>query len=126
MTGLAMVIRDHAQALEYDLMTRTGRTLSEYGGMGAAGMVALVSFLKFMPPDAMTYRAMHPHDELGAWNTQVKTNAILADIFDVYVAPHARKGRKPQPYPRPSKNARTYGKGAIAVSDFDEWWNSKG
>ena len=126
MTGLAMVIRDHAPALEYDLMTRTGRTLSEYGEMGAAGMVALVSFLKFMPPDAMTYRDMHPQDQLGAWNTTAKTNAILADIFDAYAASHSRKGHRPTPYPRPNKKSRTFGRDAIPVSEFDEWWRAAG
>ena len=39
--SLVRIIRDHDRALEYDLMTRTGRTLSEYAEMGAAGKVAL-------------------------------------------------------------------------------------
>ena len=44
--SLVQTINDYDRALEYDLMTRTGRTLSEYINMGAAGMVALLSFIK--------------------------------------------------------------------------------
>ena len=44
--SLVQLIEEHDRALEYDLMTRTGRTLTEYMEMGAAGMVALISFIK--------------------------------------------------------------------------------
>lgn len=124
MTGLARIIEQHHSALEYDLMTRTGRTLAEYVEMGAAGRVALVSFARHIPPDSALYREMHPRDELGAWSSTIKTNAILADLFDAFAMANSKKGRKPKPYPRPNAKARGIGKGAIRVRDFDGWWKS--
>lgn len=124
MTSLARVLRGHSRALEYDLMTRTGRTLGEYLAMGAAGASALVAFLRYLPPDSATWRDMHPRDELGPWWTTAKTNAILADLYDVLVAANTKKGRRPKPYPRPNAKARSIGKGAIPVSDFMDWWSS--
>ena len=125
LTALAMVIRNHAQALEFDLMTMTGRTLSEYMAMGAAGRAALVSFVRYLPPDSATYREMHPRDEVGAWYTTVKTNAILADIYDAFAMAHSKKGHRPKPYPRPSGKQKSIGKGAIPVSEFMDWWTQK-
>jgi len=117
-----MIIRNHAQALEYDLMTMTGRTLGEYMAMGAAGRAALISFTRYLPPTSATYREMHPRDELGAWYSTVKTNAILADIYDAYAMSHSKKGRRPKPYPRPNGKRKGIGKGAIPVRDFMDWW----
>ena len=123
MTGLARVMERHAQALEYDLMTRTGRTLGEYMEMGVPGKVALVSFVRYLPPDSATGREANPNDEARAWGTTFKTNAILADLYDVFCAANAKKGRRPKPYPRPNSERRTLGRGAIRIRDFEAWWN---
>lgn len=120
-----MILRNHSQALEYDLMTMTGRTLAEYGAMGADGILALVSFVRYLPPESATYREMHPRDEMGKWSTRSKTNAILADIYDAYAGAHAKKGRKPKPYPRPNQKSREIGSGAIPISEFMDWWRNK-
>lgn len=111
--------------MEYDLMCMTGRTLSEYIGMGAAGMTALVSFVKYLQPDSALYREMHPRDEIGNWSTVAKTNAILADLYDAFAMVHSRKGSRPRPYPRPNAKAKTIGGGAIPIRDFDAWWGGK-
>ena len=103
-------------------MTRTGRTLDEYMSMGAAGMVALVSFVEYLPADAALTRETNPKDEFGAWYKTVKTNAILADIYDLISAIHTRKGRNPVWYPRPKEN-QVIGKGAIPIAEFWDWWN---
>ena len=120
--SLVRVINEHDRALEYDLMTRTGRTLAEYVNMGAAGMVALLSFINYLPPDAAVRVAMDPKNEFAGWYTQYKTNTILADLFDVFVAANTKKGRKAKEYPRPKKNKKI-GKGAIPISEFWDWWN---
>lgn len=120
--SLVRIIEKHDRALEYDLMTRTGRTLSEYLSMGAAGKVALLSFINFLPPDSMLNRAMNPKDEFGEWNTQMKTNVILADLFDAFASAHTKKGRKAPEYPRPKKKMGV-GKDPIPISQFDVWWN---
>jgi len=105
-------------------MTRTGRTLSEYINMGAAGLVALISFIQNLPPDSALNRAMNPKDEVGAWYSPIKTNAILADLFDAFVAANTKHGKKPKEYPRPQKH-KTIGYGAVPVSEFWDWWNKE-
>ena len=67
---------------------------------------------------------MHPKDEVVAWNSTMKTNAILADLWDLVMATNTRKGHKPKEYPRP-KRKQAIGKGAIPISDFWDWWNKK-
>lgn len=106
-------------------MTRTGRTLTEYMDMGSAGIVALLSFIKYLPPDSAMRSEMDPKDEYGEWYTTRKTNIILADLFDVFVAANTKKGRKAKEYPRP-KQHRNIGKGAIPISEFWDWWNQGG
>ena len=92
--------------------------------MGAAGKVALLSFIKHLPPDSALYREMHPEDESAEWFTTLKTNKIMADLFDVFVAANTKKGRHAKPYPRPTKE-KTIGRGAIPIKDFWNWWYSK-
>lgn len=105
-------------------MTRTGRTLSEYMNMGAAGMVALLSFISNLGPDSALGRELDPKDEFGAWCTTAKTNAILADLFDVFVQANTKKGHRALEYPRPKKH-QTIGDGAIPISEFWDWWDKK-
>ena len=120
--SLVRILDEHDRALEYDLMTRTGRKLNEYLRMGAAGIVALISFISYLPKDAALSMELDPKDEFGEWNTQRKTNAILADLFDVFVAAHSKKGTRPKPYPRP-KQKQSIGKDPIPLSEFWDWWN---
>ena len=120
--SLVQTINEYDRPLEYDLMTRTGRTLSEYIDMGAAGMVALLSFINYLPMDSRLRQAMDPQDEVGEWSTVKKTNIILADLFDVFVSANTKKGHKAKQYPRP-KQKRKIGSGAIPISEFWDWWN---
>ena len=120
--SLVQTIDEYDRPLEYDLMTRTGRTLSEYIDMGAAGMVALLSFINYLPMDSQLRQAMDPQDEVGEWSTTKKTNMILADLFDVFVSANTKKGHKAKQYPRP-KQKRKIGRGAVPISEFWDWWN---
>lgn len=120
--SLVQTINEYDRPLEYDLMTRTGRTLSEYIDMGAAGMVALLSFINYLPMDSQLRQTMEPQDEVGEWSTTKKTNMILADLFDVFVSANTKKGHKAKQYPRP-KQKRKIGSGAIPISEFWDWWN---
>lgn len=122
--SLVRLAEEHDRALEYDLLTRTGRTLSELMDMGAGGRLALLSFISHLPPDSALNRELHPKDKFGEWYSTVKTNAILADIFDLVMAAHTKKGAKPKEYPRPKKK-QSVGKGAVPVSEFWEWWNKE-
>ena len=120
--SLVQTIDEYDRPLEYDLMTRTGRTLSEYIDMGAAGMVALLSFINYLPMDSQLRQTMDPQDEVGEWSTTKKTNMILADLFDVFVSANTKKGHKAKQYPRP-KQKRKIGSDAIPISEFWDWWN---
>ena len=120
--SLVQTIDEYDRPLDDDVMTRTARTLSEYREMGAAGMVALLSFINYLPMDSQLRQAMDPQDEVGEWSTTKKTNMILADLFDVFVSANTKKGHKAKQYPRP-KQKRKIGSGAIPISEFWDWWN---
>lgn len=76
-----------------------------------------------------TWRALNP--ELAAFASPVRQSAMLADVFDavqntmyaVVKMHHGRMGR-PKPYPRPKcgGDGQSFGKGAIDVSGFEEWY----
>lgn len=87
-------------------------------------MVALVSFVEHLPVDSELIKKMNPREETPLWYTTLKTNIILADIFDAFVASRTKKGKKPPVYPRPKQNTGI-GKDAIPISEFWDWWNKE-
>ena len=124
-------------ALDYDLMTMTGRTLREYLGEGAAGMVALSHFVAHVPPGSSLWRDLRGHHDYAGWDSPLYTNRILTDVYNAlaginhnYVKAHTKKGKsvgEPEPYPAPwakSKKKRL-GKDPIKAGKFRDWWNSK-
>ena len=92
-----------------------------------------MSFIKNVGPESAIGR------ELGyatGWETTTKTNAILADIYDLLqvinrnlVAAHSKEKvkKKIKPYPRPGQdeNKRKIGKGALPVNELREWIENK-
>lgn len=92
--------------------------------MGAAGKVALISFIKYMPIDSRLYEDMNPKDERPEWYGRAKTNMILADLFDAFLMVHRKKGTTPKPYPRPQAK-QGIGREAIPIGEFWEWWYGK-
>jgi hypothetical protein len=68
------------------------------------------------------------------WGSTLKTNIILADIFDVLCQINAnmvgglshKRPQRPKPYPRPwvDKKRKT-GKGALPVSELEKWIEQK-
>lgn len=71
------------------------------------------------------------------WEDTIKTNAILADIYDllqvinanlIAIATNGKKKKRVKPYPRPGKddnNERKIGKGAMPLNDLREWIRRK-
>ena len=98
--------------------------------MGAAGKVALCHFLRHLDQDSAL---AHEIDGSGAraWSSRIKTNSLLADLFDsirLFNFSFAEKGStQPKPYPRPwaEDNTERFGKDPIPIADFDDWWNAK-
>ena len=128
---LAQFAETHREALNYDLLTRTGYEVEDIGGALSWG--AFESFIKNVGPESALGR------ELGVytgWDTQTKTNAILADIYDLLqlinrniVAANSKKKitEKINPYPRPGQkdDARKVGKGALPKEDLRAWIENK-
>ena len=81
---------------------------------------------------------MEQDQEKAIWSTRMKTNFILADIYDVLnminaniVASASRKPAKaPKKYPRPGKksdedNIRHFGSGALPPDELRKWMEEK-
>lgn len=131
-----MVIDEHRGQFDYDLMTMTGRTLQEYLDMGGEGIIALAHFAVNLGLDSATICAESGFTRQSEWTYRMKTNAILADIYDAIQAfsyifakskSKRKNAKKPKPYPRPWVEPKTqkFGKDPIPVSRFKRWWNSK-
>lgn len=122
-------MEEHHRALEYDLL-QNGYELKDVGHSLSWG--ALLSFIQNLGPGTATARELNP--ELDLWGSRLKTNMILADIFDMLaminanlIAVGSRKAsKKPKPYPRPKKdNGNRYGKDAIKVEDLRKLFAGK-
>lgn len=125
--GLARFITDHSGAVEYDLMTRTAFCLDDLGGALSWG--ALRSFIFNIGPDSALGRDL---GKATGWESQIKTNAILADIYDllqvintnlVGLANRGKSKKKIKPYPRPGKgdDKKRIGKGALTLDKMREF-----
>ena len=126
--SLSRFIDEHREAIESDLITSAGVELKDIGDSLSWG--ALMSFLKNLNSDSALWRSTHP--EVAEWGTVLKTNIILADIFDVLSQINAnlcggftrKKPQKIKPYPRPwAKNEKRKigGKGAIPKDQIRDW-----
>ena len=119
---------EHAEALDYDLMTRVGVRLRDVPR--TIGWDGVLVVTRHLPSDSALVRSMHP--EYDGWSRE---QMMLADIYDAIrevqwqVAAVLAKSRPrdPQPYPRPwDKRSMQYGSGAIPVSEFWDWYNDGG
>lgn len=80
-------------------------------------------------------RALNP--DMASWSNTLKTNAILADIFDVLMMINANlmaigsgnRAKRPKPYPRPKQrdpeNEQHFGRGALPVAELHQWIENK-
>ena len=130
--SLARFADEHREALEYDLLTRTNYQLDDVGG--TLSWSALYSFIKNLQTDSALARDL---GKSTGWESTVKTNAILADIYDLLQVINSNicglgskhpKRKKIKPYSRPGKddnNERKIGKGGMPVDKLREWIRSK-
>ena len=127
----------YKRALDLDLLRYTGHTSDEI--LEKVGYTAALAVVSSSGPDSALFAARNP--ELSAWCGRAKTNALLADVFDLLAALNynyclantpkgRRKPQKPKPYPRPGAkqddDAVRIGRGAIPIKDFDSWWSGGG
>lgn len=131
--SLAKHIEEHREAIEYDLMVRTGHDLNDLGR--TLSWSALRSFLKKLDIHSALFLELNP--DIAIWSDTAKTNAILADIYDVLASINAnliaigsrKQARKPKTYPRPIKtehdDEKRFGKGALPPEELHEWIERK-
>lgn len=124
--SLAAFAEEHAEALNYDLLTKTQYTLDDVGGSLSWG--AFRSFIHFLDTGSALARDLN---KSTGWETSLTTNVILADLYDLLQVIHedlrtlgGHKSRKIKPYPRPGRdedNKRKIGKGAMPLDQLREW-----
>lgn len=132
--SLAAFVTEHAGAIEYDLLTKTGHELQDVGR--TLSWNALASFV--LHGDADTALAREMNEEYSLWTMTMKTNGILADIFDMLAQINANlvaigshsKAKPVKPYPRPGmeekrEDVKHFGKGALPRGQFKVWLEQK-
>jgi len=124
--GLARLIQQHGEAIEYDLI-RHGLRLRDLGTPSFDWRDLLV-IVKHLGPESATVRAASP-DQAG-WGL---TEQLLAALVDaVQIGNWQRQGRthspRPKPIPRPGvkDRTRTIGRGrGTTAAEFDRWRSRK-
>lgn len=122
---LAALTDAQVRALEYDLMTKVGRTLDDVPDL--VSYSALASFMANLGEDSVLWRSMHP--EYGGWTS---TQAMLADIVDwsqevtrCLVALGGKRPKALKPYPRPwvkDSSVKRIGSDPVTVEEFERFW----
>ena len=129
--SLTEFVDENSEAITTDLLRLTGHGIEELGG--AISWHSLKAYLEHLPYDSALMRSLNA--EQAEWATRVKTNAILADIFDMLAIINAnlcgigsgKKPKQPKPYPRPGKKEeqQTIGKGAVTQQELEEFFERK-
>jgi len=85
-------------------------------------------------PDLSSETGRELEPEWAQWAGTMKTNAILADIFDLLAMINAnicamgsgKKAKKPKAYNRPGdKDKQKIGKNALPADQLREWFDNK-
>ncbi len=132
--GLAAFVVEHDGAIEYDLLTKTGHELKDIGR--SLSWDALASFVIYDGNDSALARELD--EEYTLWATALKSNGILADIFDMLAQINAnlvalgehKASKQVSPYPRPGMeekrdNVKHFGRGALPRGEFRKWLEKK-
>lgn len=130
--SLTEFVDENSEAITADLLRLTGHGIEELGG--AVSWHSLKSYLEHLPYDSALMRSLNA--EQAEWATRTKTNAILADIFDMLAVINAnlcsigsgKKSKQPKPYPRPGKkddNKQTIGSGAVTKQELEDFFERK-
>lgn len=129
--SLTEFVDENSEAITADLLRLTGHGIEELGG--AVSWHSLKSYLEHLPYDSALMRSLNA--EQAEWATRTKTNAILADIFDMLAIINAnlcgigsgKKPKQPKPYPRPGKkeDKQTIGSGAVTKQELNDFFERK-
>ena len=114
-------------------MLGTGYTLDDIGGALSWG--ALGAFLRYPAEDSALMHELNP--DAAIWSSRMKTNAILADIYDILAVINAnvtaigsgKRPKRPKPYPRPGgsgdKTTKHYGSKGLPIDELHRWIEQK-
>jgi hypothetical protein len=112
------------------LISSAGIEIGDIGGSLSWG--AFGSFIKHSSTDSALFRELHP--EVEDWGTRLRSNIILADIFDVLAQINSnliagfsqKKSKKPEKYTRPwaKKKFKKIGT-AVKRNELHEWMEMK-
>lgn len=129
-------MRDHASALEYDLMTMTRYTLRDVGRALPWG--ALLHFVRHLPPTAeLSKEWSSDAAEQAAWLDGSLVAPMLASLIDAinfgrweYAASVSKhKPKRPKAVKTPWRDGGTEGRklgsDPIPISEFEDWWNGR-
>lgn len=132
--GLGAFVAEHSGAIEYDLLTKTGHELRDVGR--TLSWDALASFVLHIDENSALYRELNPEQSL--WTQTLKTNGLLADLYDVLSQINANliaigthsKAKHTKPYPRPGMEAKRedvqhFGKNALPPDELRAWFAKK-
>lgn len=97
------------------------------------GWAELCTFVRHLPTDSATWRALHPEE--APWAEPLALVNVSADIFNaimrlmhLYASAHS-KGRRPAPKPYPvpwaEEKGTRIGSGAIPAAQFEAWYYSE-
>lgn len=113
--------------MKRDLLIQTGYELADVGR--TLSWDALGAFLRYIGPDSALAGEINP--EAARWSSRIKTNELLADIYDELaminsnmVTIGTRKRQKPpEPYPRPGqkRKKKNIGSGALPHDELIKW-----
>ena len=108
----------------------TGHSLEDVGK--TLSWSALGSFLRHPEIDGEIAKELDP--DLASWGSTLKTNAILADIYDILAMINAnicamgsgKRAKKPQGYKRPGdRDKQKIGKNALPAEELRAWLKRK-
>lgn len=117
--GLCILIEDHQEAIEYDLICR-GLRLPQLGSRKLSWRDLLI-IVRFSGPDTALFRSKHGEQ----WSI---TDQLLAAVANALHGANWQrgggKGTRPKPIIPPSeKVSQTFGRDPIPIRHFDEWWD---
>lgn len=129
--SLAEFVDAHGEALEYDLIG-AGYTLNDIGRR--LPWRTLKAFINNLGVSSATVQELNP--DYAGWGNTEKTNAILADIYDLLQVINAnlvgigsgKRPKTPKPYPRPwqkKPDEKKFGRGALPHDELVKFFERK-
>ena len=130
--SLARFAEENGEALNFDLFTRTGYSVRDIGDAIPWGTFR--AFVQQIGFNSAIARKLYP--EYADWATPEKTNALLADIYDLLSVINAnllsigsgKRAKHPKPYPRPGAKKdeeKKIGRGALPHDELVKWFEQK-